>query len=106
MAERKPDDRVVISHPDIEAISVVTRRQLDETWAEQGFVEVEGADPDNPFIADDAQPAVELPPEQPSLEDMTKDQLKAHAESLELEVPSGATKAEIIDMIQGGPSNG
>lgn len=56
-----PQERIVIRHPDIEADSIVTRQQLEQVWAEQGFEEVKGADPDNPSPSPDA-----LPPESDS----------------------------------------
>lgn len=95
-----PAERIVIEHPDIAGRSVVTRRQLEVVWSDKGFREVQGADPDQPFIADDAQPAVPLPA--PSLDEMTKPQLLERAESLGLDATPSNTKAEIIDMIQGG----
>lgn len=100
MADANPDQRVVIEHPDIEGRHVVTRRQLERVWSEKGFTEVQGADPHNPFIADDAQPAVPLMA--PSLDEMTKSELLEHAESLGLEPVTSNTKAELIAMIQGG----
>lgn len=100
MPDADPNERIVIEHPEIEGRPVVTRRQLDQVWSEKGFVEVKGADADQPFIADDAQPAVLLPA--PSLDEMTKPELLEHAESLGLDATTSSTKAEIIDMIQGG----
>lgn len=95
-----PNERIVIEHPQIQGRPVVTRRQLKDVWSEKGFAEVKGADPDNPFIADDAQPAVLLTA--PSLDEMTKPELLEHAESLGLDATTSNTKAEILDMIQGG----
>ena len=55
-ADQNPNERIVVAHPDIEPTSVMTRRQLNEVWAEKGFTEVKGADPANPSPAADALP--------------------------------------------------
>lgn len=60
-AELDPNERIVVAHPDIVPTSVVTRKQLEVVWAEKGFKEVKGADPDNPSPAADALPQGQEP---------------------------------------------
>lgn len=68
-ATQDPNERIVVAHPDIEPTSVMTRKQLNEVWAEKGFKEVKGADPANPSPAADALPPGQEPVSQSESDD-------------------------------------